>query len=95
MPLQRTGEDGGSIVILTHAYDTSLTPAIYPATMFGVRYSSLFTSRWMALLWCVLICLTAIGFVGTGSDHSADDDNATEQGVTPQDVATLKQELVP
>lgn len=59
--------------------------------MFGVRYSSLFTSRWMALLWCVLICLTAIGFVGAGSDRPSDDDNAAEPLVTQQDVAALKQ----
>ena len=30
--------------------------------MFGVRLSSLFTSRWMALLWAVLVILTAIQF---------------------------------
>lgn len=39
--------------------------------MFGVRLSSLFTSRWMALLWAVLVILTAIQFVGTsGKDDS-------------------------
>ncbi|WP_449474246.1 hypothetical protein [Sphingobium chungangianum] len=38
--------------------------------MFGVRLSSLFTSRWMALLWSVLVILTAIQFVGSGDqDH--------------------------
>ena len=36
--------------------------------MFGPKYSSLFTSRWMAIAWCILICLSAIGFVGAGSD---------------------------
>lgn len=39
--------------------------------MFGVRLSSLFTSRWFALLWAVLVILTAIQFVG-GSDKQAD-----------------------
>lgn len=39
--------------------------------MFGVRFASLFTSRWMALLWALLVILTAIGFVGAGSDQPA------------------------
>lgn len=41
--------------------------------MFGVRLRSLFTSRWMALLWAVLVILTAIGFVGSddGGDTTA------------------------
>lgn len=39
--------------------------------MFGVRLSSLFTSRWFALLWAVLVILTAIQFVG-GSDKQGD-----------------------
>ena len=37
--------------------------------MFGVRLSSLFTSRWMALLWSVLVILTAIQFVGSGDQN--------------------------
>lgn len=36
--------------------------------MFGVRLSSLFTSRWFALLWAVLVILTALEFVGVGDD---------------------------
>tara|TARA_B100001105_G_C22016621_1_gene283892 strand:- start:238 stop:414 length:177 start_codon:yes stop_codon:yes gene_type:complete len=49
--------------------------------MFGVRLSSLFTSRWFALLWAVLVILTAIQFVGVGDDggNSADADNQTTQ----------------
>ena len=39
--------------------------------MFGVRLSSLFTSRWMALAWAVLVCLTAIQFVGAPDDEDA------------------------
>lgn len=34
--------------------------------LFGPRLSSLFTSRWMALLWAVLVLLTAIQIVGAG-----------------------------
>jgi hypothetical protein len=45
---------------------------------FGVRLRSLFTSRWFALLWAVLVILTAIQFVGSGSDKDdpAQGDNA-------------------
>jgi hypothetical protein len=48
--------------------------------MFGVRPSSLFRSRWMALGWAVLVCLSAVGFVagrGTGEDAAAVPDEAT------------------
>jgi len=36
--------------------------------LFGVRLRSLFTSRWLALLWAILVILTAIQFVGAGPD---------------------------
>ncbi|WP_313392910.1 hypothetical protein [Sphingobium yanoikuyae] len=40
--------------------------------MFGVRLRSLFTSRWMALLWAILVLLSAIQFVGSdGGDQAA------------------------
>lgn len=49
--------------------------------MFGVRLSSLFTSRWMALLWAILVILTAIQFVGPGGSIS-DENRATSDGLT-------------
>ncbi|QGP80294.1 hypothetical protein GL174_11025 [Sphingobium sp. CAP-1] len=49
--------------------------------MFGVRLRSLFTSRWLALLWAVLVMLTAIQFVGRGDD-SQSADNAAVDGLT-------------
>ena len=61
--------------------------------MFGVRFSSLFTSRWMALLWAVLICLMAIQFVGAGSDQDQQDaaqQTAPPGELTSADVATIK-----
>lgn len=45
--------------------------------MFGVRITSLFTSRWMALAWAVLICLTAIQFVGSGKGGGNADKNGS------------------
>lgn len=32
--------------------------------LFGVRLRSLFTSRWLALLWAILVLLTALNLVG-------------------------------
>ncbi|MGV3769051.1 MAG: hypothetical protein ACO1NM_03360 [Sphingobium phenoxybenzoativorans] len=66
--------------------------------IFGVRPSSLFTSRWMALLWGVLICLTAVGFVGgggkgndgAGGDQTALPTDAAGDPITAQDVAALR-----
>lgn len=46
--------------------------------MFGVRLRSLFTSRWMALLWAILVLLSAIQFVGSdGGDQGGADRAAT------------------
>jgi len=65
--------------------------------IFGVRPSSLFTSRWMALLWCVLICLMAISFVGVGKPDGGADNGVAALGtdeagepITTQDVAALR-----
>jgi len=48
--------------------------------MFGPRLSSLFKSRWMALLWTAGIIWMALSFVGSGDDPAPG--NA-------QDAATL------
>ena len=61
--------------------------------IFGVRPSSLFKSRWMALLWGVLVCLTAIGFVGSAKPDGEGQNAATDAAgdpITAQDIATLR-----
>lgn len=57
--------------------------------MFGVRLSSLFTSRWMALLWAILVILTAIQFVGAPDDST--DRKAAGQGSDPADALPTQQ----
>lgn len=58
--------------------------------MFGVRLSSLFTSRWMALAWAVLICLTAVGFVGSqGNDQSGATDVQADAVAANEAIAAL------
>lgn len=44
--------------------------------MFGIRLRSLFTSRWLALLWAILVLLTAFRIVGPAEDKSAEATNA-------------------
>lgn len=61
---------------------------------FGVRLRSIFTSRWFALLWAVLVILTAIQFVGTGDDsQGAQGDNAAADGLTNEQRAALANAL--
>ncbi|NML10562.1 hypothetical protein HHL08_10435 [Sphingobium sp. AR-3-1] len=61
---------------------------------FGVRLRSIFTSRWFALLWAVLVILTAIQFVGAGDDsQGAQGDNAAADGLTNEQRAALANAL--
>lgn len=53
--------------------------------MFGVRFSSLFRSRWMALGWAVMMCLSAIGFVGTPDAQQAPEDAALNEAMAALD----------
>lgn len=53
--------------------------------MFGVRLTSLFTSRWMALAWAVLICLSAIEFAG---GRGSNEDTVAQDAETAQAVNT-------
>jgi hypothetical protein len=48
--------------------------------MFGIRPSALFRSRWMALGWAVLVCLSAVSFVASqgGGPETAGLDNAID-----------------
>ncbi len=60
---------------------------------FGVRLRSIFTSRWFALLWAILVILTAIQFVGSSDDgQGAPGDNAAD-GLTTEQRAALANAL--
>ena len=62
--------------------------------LFGVRLRSLFTSRWMALLWAVLVILTAIQIVGPEDDSRAGSDNAAAaDGLTNDQRAAIANAL--
>ncbi|WP_176590060.1 hypothetical protein [Sphingobium sp. EM0848] len=60
--------------------------------MFGVRLSSLFTSRWMALLWAVLVILTAIQFVGASDDRGVNAAQTGQGATDPADNAITDQQ---
>jgi hypothetical protein len=55
--------------------------------MFGVRLSSLFTSRWFALLWVVLVCLTAVEIVGAARGAKGPDDQAADDAAIAVNAA--------
>lgn len=56
--------------------------------MFGPRLTSLFKSRWMALLWAAGIIWTAVDFVGFGDDGGQD-----AQPANAQEIAVLDKTL--
>jgi len=60
--------------------------------MFGVRLSSLFTSCWMALLWAMLVILTAIEFVGSDQSRSGTGDIASD-GISNEQRANIANAL--
>lgn len=49
-----------------------LTALRYTADMFGFSYSSLFKSRWMALLWAAGIIWSAYSFAVPETDGGSD-----------------------
>lgn len=51
------------------------------------RYSSLFRSRWLALIWSAGILWTAMSFVGV----EAPDENVMVNGATGDEAANLNQ----
>jgi hypothetical protein len=60
------------------------------ATMIGPRLTSVFKSRWSALLWAGMVLWSAVEFVGFGAhdkDGAAVDD---AQQLSNEDVAALK-----
>lgn len=58
------------------------------------RLRTLFTSRWFALLWAVLVILTAINFVGSNDDKPADAANAAAaDGLTNEQRAAIENAL--
>lgn len=58
------------------------------------RLRTIFTSRWFALLWAVLVILTAINLVGPGEDKSATGANAGgADGLTDDQRAAIANAL--
>jgi hypothetical protein len=54
------------------------------AVMFPFRYSTIFKSRWMALLWAAGFCWMAVDVASA----SGGDDNSAENGASVQEDAT-------
>ena len=65
--------------------------------MFPMRFSTIFKSRWMALLWAVGILWTAYDFAGTPPEDAGNGQTAatdiTGTSITNEDAASLKKAI--
>ncbi|HEX7872595.1 MAG TPA: hypothetical protein VF475_06775 [Sphingobium sp.] len=55
--------------------------------MFGPRLTSIFKSRWTALLWAGLVIWTAVDFVGSGQEGNSTSE--TTSALPPGDEAVI------
>ena len=61
--------------------------------MFPFRYSSIFRSRWMALLWAAGILWTAYDFAAPDADAAGNNGQAADEGLNAADVAAIRDNL--
>jgi hypothetical protein len=60
--------------------------------MYPFRYSSIFRSRWMALLWAAGILWTAYDFAAPDGD-AAGNNQASDMPINSADVAAIQDQL--
>ena len=60
--------------------------------MYPFRYSSIFRSRWMALLWAAGILWTAYDFAAPDGDNGGNN-QAADMPINSADVAAIQAEL--
>jgi hypothetical protein len=60
--------------------------------MFGPRLSSIFKSRWMALLWAAMVIWTAVDFVGVSHPASGNGTSSPDESepMSREDAAAIK-----
>ena len=63
------------------------------AAMYPFRYSSIFRSRWMALLWAAGILWTAYDFADSGRSASGNNQQADDAPLNQADIAALQASL--
>lgn len=62
--------------------------------MFPFRYSSIFRSRWIALLWAAGMCWMAVEVAGANSDEQgAQPENGQAEAPANADIQALEQSL--
>jgi hypothetical protein len=62
--------------------------------MYPFRYSSIFRSRWMALLWAAGILWTAYDFAAPDGDNAGNNAQASEDmPINSADVAAIQAQL--
>jgi hypothetical protein len=59
--------------------------------MYPFRYSSIFRSRWMALLWAAGILWTAYDFAAPDGDNAGN--NQADMPINSADVAAIQEQL--
>jgi hypothetical protein len=60
--------------------------------MYPFRYSSIFRSRWMALLWAAGILWTAYDFAAPDGDNTGNNQSA-DMPINSADIAAMQAEL--
>ena len=60
--------------------------------MYPFRYSSIFRSRWMALLWAAGILWTAYDFAAPDGDNAGNNQSA-DMPINSADVAAIQEQL--
>ena len=61
--------------------------------MYPFRYSTIFRSRWMALLWAAGICWIAYDFAAPDQDSGNIQANASDMPLNSADVAAIQEQL--
>ena len=61
--------------------------------MFPFRYSTIFRSRWMALLWAAGICYMAYDFATPDKTDGNQAINSSDMPINSADVAAIQGEL--
>ena len=60
--------------------------------MYPFRYSTIFRSRWMALLWAAGICWMAYDFVAPDGDAAGNNQSA-DLPLNSADIAAMQEQL--
>ncbi len=61
--------------------------------MYPFRYSTIFRSRWMALLWAAGICWMAYDFAAPDGNAAGNNQQADDMPINGNDIAAIQSQL--